>query len=87
MFIGPVDVTQIAANFVSNKAEVIIRMRGLPFHTKEADVVSFHHIILFPPVLYCQLDLSTVIIIIQALVTKLLTSNVVLILWETFCNH
>ncbi|XP_067054546.1 epithelial splicing regulatory protein 1-like isoform X2 [Acropora muricata] len=38
---GPVDVTQIAANFVSNKAEVIIRMRGLPFHTKEADVVEF----------------------------------------------
>jgi len=37
---GPVDVTQIAANFVSNKAEVIIRMRGLPFHTKETDVVS-----------------------------------------------
>lgn len=87
MFLGPVDVTQIAANFVSNKAEVIIRMRGLPFHTKEADVVSFHHIILFLPVLYCQLGLTTVIIIIQALVTKLLTSNVVLIPWETFCNH
>ena len=41
IFLGPVDVTQIAANFVSNKAEVIIRMRGLPFHTKEGDVVSF----------------------------------------------
>lgn len=38
---GPVDVTQIAANFVSNKAEVIIRMRGLPFHTKEGDVIEF----------------------------------------------
>lgn len=84
MFLGPVDVTQIAANFVSNKAEVIIRMRGLPFHTKEADVVSFHHIILFLPVLYCQLGLTTVIITIQALVTKLLTSNVVLNLGKLF---
>ena len=37
---GPIDVTQIASNFVSNKAEVIIRMRGLPFNTKESDVVS-----------------------------------------------
>lgn len=38
--LGPVDVTQIAANFVSNKADVIIRMRGLPFNTKETEVVS-----------------------------------------------
>ncbi|XP_027051979.1 epithelial splicing regulatory protein 1-like isoform X2 [Pocillopora damicornis] len=38
---GPVDVTQIAANFVSNKAEVIIRMRGLPFNSKESDVIEF----------------------------------------------
>lgn len=74
MFLGPVDVTQIAANFVSNKAEVIIRMRGLPFHTKEGDVVSFNHKILFVPVLYCQLGL-TIVVIIQALVPKLLTSN------------
>ncbi|XP_020603287.1 epithelial splicing regulatory protein 1-like isoform X1 [Orbicella faveolata] len=38
---GPVDVTQIAANFVSNKADVIIRMRGLPFNTKETEVIEF----------------------------------------------
>ncbi|XP_032220211.2 epithelial splicing regulatory protein 1 [Nematostella vectensis] len=38
---GPMDVTQIAANFVSTNAEVIIRMRGLPFSTKAADVVRF----------------------------------------------
>ena len=38
--LGPVDVTQIAANFVSSKADVIIRMRGLPFDTKETNVVS-----------------------------------------------
>ncbi|EDO47286.1 predicted protein, partial [Nematostella vectensis] len=31
----------IAANFVSTNAEVIIRMRGLPFSTKAADVVRF----------------------------------------------
>lgn len=40
LLLGPVDVTQIAANFVSNKADVIIRMRGLPFNTKETEVVS-----------------------------------------------
>lgn len=39
--IGPLDVTQIAANFVSSKAEVIIRMRGLPFSTKASDVKQF----------------------------------------------
>ena len=43
LFIGPVDVTQIAANFVSSKADVIIRMRGLPFNSKESEVVSCLH--------------------------------------------
>ena len=39
-FPGPIDVTQIAANFVSTKADVIVRMRGLPFSTKPSDIVS-----------------------------------------------
>ncbi|KAK3707994.1 hypothetical protein QZH41_010742 [Actinostola sp. cb2023] len=38
---GPIDVTQIAANFVSTKADVIVRMRGLPFSTKPSDIVKF----------------------------------------------
>lgn len=34
------DVTHTAATFVANKAEVIIRVRGLPFSAKTSEVVS-----------------------------------------------
>ena len=39
-YLGPMDATNIAANFVANKAEVIIRVRGLPFSAKPSEVVS-----------------------------------------------
>lgn len=43
------DATNIAANFVANKAEVIIRVRGLPFSAKPSEVVSTSNFLLHIP--------------------------------------